>query len=88
MRGRTVGGILAEGPAPVGVGICAPAGHASASAETAAAQAIAIGHARDIAVILAHPRVFAKMESAPTTPIRATLAPWPISHPIRWRGGR
>jgi len=59
MRGRPVGGIMAEGPAPVGVGICAPAGHATARAEKPAAQAMAIRHTRDIATILAHSRAFA-----------------------------
>ena len=39
MRGRAVGGMMAEGPAPVGVGICAAAGHAAAKAEKPAAQA-------------------------------------------------
>ena len=50
---------MAEGPAPVGVGICAEAGHAAAKAEKPAAQTIAIRHARDIAGILAHPLTFA-----------------------------
>ena len=59
MRGRTVGGMMAEGPAPVGVGICAAAGHAAARAEKPAAQAMAIRHTRDIAAILAHPLTFA-----------------------------
>ena len=54
-----VGGILAEGPAPVGVGICAAAGHAAARAETPAAHTIAIRPTRDIAAILAHPLSFA-----------------------------
>jgi len=59
MRGRAVGGMMAEGPAPVGVGICAVAGHAAARAEKPAAQAMAIRHTRDIAAILAHPLTFA-----------------------------
>ena len=58
MRGRAVGGMMAEGPAPVGVGICAVAGHA-VRAEKPAAQAMAIRHTRDIAAILAHPLTFA-----------------------------
>ena len=60
MRGRAVGGMMAEGPAPVGVGICAAAGHAAAKAEKPAAQATAIRHTRDIAKHLssaAHVRV-------------------------------
>ena len=59
MRGRAVGGMMAEGPAPVGVGICAAAGHAAATAEKPAAQVRAIRHTRDIAAILAHPLTFA-----------------------------
>jgi len=59
MRGRPLGGITAEGPVSVGVGICAPAGHANGKAEKPAAQAIAIRHTRDIAAILAHLRAFA-----------------------------
>ena len=59
MRGRAVGGLMAEGPAPVGVGICAAAGHAAAKAEKPAAQVRAIRHTRDIAAILAHPLTFA-----------------------------
>ena len=59
MRGRAVGGMMAEGPAPVGVGICAAAGHAVAKAEKPAAQVRAIRHTRDIAAILAHPLTFA-----------------------------
>ena len=59
MRGRPAGGITAEGPVPVGVGICAAAGQAEPSTERAAAQAMAIGHTRDIAGILAHPRILA-----------------------------
>jgi len=59
MRGRAVGGMMAEGPAPVGVGICAAAGHAAAKAEKPAAQVRAIRHTRDIAAILAHPPTFA-----------------------------
>ena len=58
MRGRAVGGMMAEGPVPVGVGSCAAAGHAAVRAEKPAAQAIAIRHTRDIAAILAHPRAF------------------------------
>jgi len=59
MRGRAVGGMMAEGPAPVGVGICAAAGHAAAKDEKPAAQVRAIRHTRDIAAILAHPLTFA-----------------------------
>ena len=59
MRGRAVGGMMADGPAPVGVGSCAAAGHAAARTEKPAAQAIAISHTRDIALILAHLLAFA-----------------------------
>ena len=59
MRGRAVGGMMAEGPAPVGVVICAAAGHAAAKAEKPAAQVRAIRQTRDIAAILAHPLTFA-----------------------------
>ena len=59
MRGRAVGGMMAEGPAPVGVGICAAAGHAAAKAEKPAAHVRAIRYTRDIAAILAHPLTFA-----------------------------
>ena len=42
MRGRVLGAGMAVGPLPVGVGICATAGHAPARTDNPAAQAIAI----------------------------------------------
>jgi hypothetical protein len=49
--------MMAEGPVPVGVGSCAAAGQAAATAEKPAAQAIAMRYARDMIGILARPCV-------------------------------